>query len=90
MFNATVESGGFNEPYHTVPLIREPHPGLQWVCAAVDMAYAIAEGRPHRAGGEEAAHIVDILCPATESMARGVAVAVTSDFPRPAPMEWAA
>ena len=55
----------------------------------MDKAHTIAEGRPYRAGAEQAAHIVDILCAATESMGRGVPVAVTPDFPRRAPMEWA-
>jgi predicted dehydrogenase len=89
MFNAEVEMGEFNQPYRPVPLVREPYPGCQWGRAVVDMAHAIRDGRPHRASGEQAAHVVDILCATAESMQSGGAVAISSTFPRQAPMEWA-
>jgi predicted dehydrogenase len=54
------------------------------------MASAIAEGRPHRASGELAAHIVDILEAAARSMADdGRRVEISSTFPSPPLMPWA-
>ena len=45
--------------------------GTAWARGVAEMAGAIAEGRPHRASGEQAAHIVDILEAAASSMADG-------------------
>jgi hypothetical protein len=54
------------------------------------MAAAIAEDRPHRATGEQAAHVVDILEAAAGSMADGGRpIKVISSFPTPALMPWA-
>lgn len=55
----------------------------------VEMAEAIVEGRPQRATGEQAAHIVEVLAAATESLRRNEPVAVNSEFTQPAPMAWA-
>jgi hypothetical protein len=55
------------------------------------MAAAIAEGRPHRASGEQAAHVVDILEAAAASMSdQGRRIEITSTFDPPALMPWAA
>jgi hypothetical protein len=54
-----------------------------------ETATALFAGRPHRFSGEMAAHTVEILEATAESARSGHPVAVTSDFPRPAPMEWA-
>jgi predicted dehydrogenase len=55
-----------------------------------DLAAAITEGRPHRATGEQAAHVVDILDAATTSVADGGRpVAIASSFEPPALMPWA-
>ena len=75
--------------YEPVELVREPYPGIDWSRPLVDLATALADGRPHRAGAEHAAHVVEILNAVEESAAAGGAVAVHSTFPRPAPMEWA-
>jgi hypothetical protein len=72
-----------------VPLVREPFEGIDWSRALVDLAEAIEEGRPHRAGAEHAAHGVEVLNAVAESIDRGGMVEVESDFPRPEPMEWA-
>jgi predicted dehydrogenase len=81
---------GEDESYSVVPLLGGPEVSMDWARAVADMADAIAEGRPHRATGEQAAHIVDVLAATTESAARdGAPVDVTSSFPVPAPMPWA-
>ena len=89
MPNAAVEFELFNEPYQPVPYVREPQTDVRWGWAVADMAEAIATGRPHRATGEQAAHVVEILCAATEAYRTGRAVEVHSTFTPPAPMEWA-
>lgn len=75
--------------YERVELVREPFPGIDWGRALVDLAEAIEEGRPHRASGEHAAHVVEVLEAARSSAATGGAVAVGSEFAPPEPMEWA-
>jgi predicted dehydrogenase len=80
-------TGGENET--PVPLLREPYPGIDWAAPLLELADAIAEGRPHRMSAEHAAHVVDVLEAAEASAREGRAVGVSSDFPRPEPLEWA-
>lgn len=75
--------------YEPVELVRKPYPGIDWSRPLVELATALADGRPHRAGAEHAAHVVEILNAVEQSAAAGGAVAVRSTFPRPEPMEWA-
>jgi predicted dehydrogenase len=90
VFDATVEAGPYDGAYEPVPYVRPPFAGTAWARGLADMAAAIAEGRPHRASAEQAAHIVDILEAAATSMAGdGRAVQVTSTFAPPALMPWA-
>ena len=77
------------ETYTPVPLVREPFHGNQWSRALVDLADAIDEGRPHRAGAEHAAHVVEILNAVDESRVHGRPVEVRSGFEQPSPMPWA-
>ena len=51
----------FGGEYEAVSLVKEPYEGTEWGRAVLDMAAAIEEGRPHRATGEQAAHVVEIL-----------------------------
>jgi predicted dehydrogenase len=54
------------------------------------MAAAIGEGRPHRASGEQAAHVVEILEAAAQSMAGGGReIAISSTIEPPPLMPWA-
>lgn len=75
--------------YERVELVREPYPGIDWGRALVDLAQAIAEGRPHRTSGEHAAHVVEVLEAARTAAAAAAPVAVRSEFDPPEPMEWA-
>ncbi len=89
-FDATVEVGAYGEEYKPVAYVRPPFRGIAWARGVAEMAGAIAEGRPHRASGEQAAHIVDILEAATGSIAdNGRRVEVASTFPQPPLMPWA-
>lgn len=88
-FNVAVEFAGFDQPFKPVPLIKAPYPGVEWGRSVLDMARAIRQNRPHRATGEHAAHVVEILCATVESIENNRPAAIQSGFSLPAPMEWA-
>ena len=88
-FNASVEYAQFAQPYEPVPYVKTPYEGTEWCRAVVEMAEAMAEGRPHRATGAQAAHVVEILTAVSTSAKEGKPVAITSEFPPPTPMDWA-
>jgi predicted dehydrogenase len=89
-FDATVELGAYDKAYEPVELVRPPFRGIAWARGVAEMAAAIVADRPHRASGELAAHVVDIIEAATASMADGGRpVAISSTFARPALMPWA-
>ena len=48
-----------------------------------DMAYAIQSGRAHRASGELAFHVLDIMCALEESAAQGRRIALGSSVEQP-------
>ena len=78
-----------NGEYEPVELIREPFPGIDWSRPLVDLVEAVGEERPHRASGEHAAHVVEILNAVERAAAEGGPVEVRSTFERPEPMAWA-
>ena len=89
-FDALVEVGPYGGSFEPVELVRPGFRGTAWARGVAEMAGAIADGRPHRASAEQAAHVVDILDAATTSMADdGRPVAVGSTFTPPALMPWA-
>ncbi len=88
-FSAAVEYAPFGGQFEPVPYVREPFKGIEWARALADMAEAIAAGKPQRATGAQAAHVVEILCAITTSAQQGGPVEITSTFTAPAPMEWA-
>jgi len=89
-FDATVEVGLYGESYEPVAPVREPFRGTAWARGVAEMADAIAEGRPHRASAEQAAHVVEILEGAAASIAEGGRrVDITASFSPPPLMPWA-
>jgi len=68
--------------YKEVPLAYTGGLNMRGVATA-EMALAIAEGRPHRASGEMAAHIVDILNSLEESSDKHEIVKLKTSFERP-------
>ena len=82
-FDATVEHAPFGGSYETVP-VENPFPGTDWGRALGELAEAIVTGRPHRATGAHAAHIVEVLDAIATSATEGRAVDVTSSFSPPA------
>ncbi|MFD4507026.1 Gfo/Idh/MocA family protein [Streptomyces sp. NPDC058457] len=51
-----------------------------------DLAEALAQGRPHRASAELAAHVLDVMLTLTDAADQGRALPVTSTCERPAPL----
>jgi predicted dehydrogenase len=89
-FDAAIEIGRYGESYVPVPPVRPPFHGTAWARGVAEMADAIAEGRPHRAGAEQAAHVVEILEAVSASIAdRGRPVPISSTFPMAPLMPWA-
>ncbi len=90
-FDAPVRIGAYKKPYEPLPPVRTPFAGTDWGLGVTELAAALREGRPQRATGAHAAHVVEVIEAMETSMgADGGPVAVTSAFPAPAPMPWAA
>ncbi len=88
-FDGMVKVGDFGEALRQQPLLKSPHSGVEWGRAVRDLAQAIREDRPHRATGEQAAHIVEVLEAIQTAAGTGQPVAVASTFTPPAMMPWA-
>jgi predicted dehydrogenase len=88
-FDSRLETSVDGSTYTPVPLVREPYHGIGWSRALVDLADALEEGRPHRAGAEHAAHVVEIVDAIEAAAAGGGPVEVRSTFVPPPPMDWA-
>jgi predicted dehydrogenase len=82
-FDATVELAEWGGSYEPVP-VANPFRGTDWGRALGELSDAIVTGRPHRATGAHAAHIVEILDAIERSAVEGRVVEVTSTFPPPA------
>jgi predicted dehydrogenase len=87
--NSRLEQQRRGGEYVTIPPVREPFPGTDWGRALVDLADAVANGRPHRASAEHAAHIVEVMNAIETAATDGGTVEVHSAFLPPEPMEWA-
>jgi predicted dehydrogenase len=87
--DSRLEVAANGSDYAPVPLLREPYGGIDWSRPLVDLRDAVAEGRPPRAGGGHAAHVVEILAAIRAPIAGGGAVGVHSRFDPPEPMPWA-
>lgn len=72
-----------------VPLIKPGFRGVEWARGLTELHDAIRNKRPQRATGEQAAHVVDIIFSAYDSIRTGRAVPVRSKFKPPKPMDWA-
>lgn len=77
------------EDYEAVPLLRPAYAGFDWSLALLDLADAIRDDRPHRMSAEHAAHVVEVLNAADASRRDGGAVAISSSFDAPPPLDWA-
>lgn len=87
--DARVECAPVGEDYSEVALVRPAEEGVVWSRGVPELARARVEGRRPRSGGEQAAHLVEVMGAIGESVHTGAPVAVTSRFTAPAPMDWA-
>lgn len=69
-----------------VPLLLTHSSKVGRGIGVADMAYAITFGRPHRASGEMAYHVLDIMQAFGESSESGRHIEITSRCSRPAPL----
>lgn len=88
-FSAAVAKARPGEEFEAVDLLKAPYQGIEWGRGVREMAEAIREKRPHRASGDHALHVLEVLSAAVKSSESGQRVSVTSDIPRPPPMDWA-
>jgi predicted dehydrogenase len=89
-FDASVEVGPYGGAYAAIAHVRPAFRGIAWARGVAEMAGAIADGRPHRASAEQAAHLVDILEAAAASMTGGgQRIEIASTFAPPSLMPWA-
>jgi len=72
------------EEWSEMPLTHSSQVGRG--IGVADMAYAIAHGRPHRASGELAYHVLDVMQAFEESSETGRHIEITSPCSRPAPL----
>ncbi|MER5641049.1 Gfo/Idh/MocA family oxidoreductase [Kitasatospora sp. NPDC002227] len=69
--------------WEQVPVLAG-HPDTGRGCGVVDLAWALADGTPHRADGELAFHVLEVMEALLASAEAGRAVEVTSSCGRPA------
>jgi len=60
--------------------------GQSLAAVAAFMAYGMTYGRPHRASGELAYHVLDVMCGFAEASQRGRHIDIQSTCARPAPL----
>ena len=71
-----------------IPPLREPYDGTEYARGLEDLAEAILKNKPHRASGEHAAHIIEIMEAIDTSIATKQTVDVHSNFIQPEMMDW--
>jgi predicted dehydrogenase len=73
------------DAWSDVPLTHGHADGrTMWGIGVADMAHAIVSGRPHRATGEQAYHVLDLMQAFLDSAEAGRHIAIDSTFERPA------
>jgi predicted dehydrogenase len=74
------------EEWSPIPLLKK-YPENSRGLGITDMAEAIVEGRPHRASGELAYHVLEVMHGIHDASASGVYYPVKSTCPRPEPLD---
>ncbi|HEY8993640.1 MAG TPA: Gfo/Idh/MocA family oxidoreductase [Lacunisphaera sp.] len=79
--------------YQRMPLLREPVGTgrwyVDWAAGLVELWRGLRSKTPHPTSGAHAAHVVEVMEAVHTAMREGRAVALTSTFPPPQPMDWA-
>ncbi len=84
-FGGPVRYRGISGEWQELPLLFN-YPENTRGIGAVDQAYAMVSGRPQRASGEMAAHVLDIMLAFHEAAADGRHVQLKTSCARPAPL----
>jgi predicted dehydrogenase len=79
-FDSKVEIAEFGGAYEPVTPAAPAFVGTDWGRSIAELADAIREGRPHRAGADHAAHVIEILDAIAASTAGEGTVPVMSTF----------
>ena len=85
-FGGKVEVATASEDWREIPVEHAYADGNYRILGLADMAQAIRQGRPHRASGELAFHVLEVMEAFQTSSDLGAAVAIASRPERPAPM----
>jgi predicted dehydrogenase len=87
-FNSQIELSRSPKDVRQIPCLRETPKGIDYSRGIEDMALAIQEGRPHRASGEHAAHVIEIMDGISKSIAENKMIEIQSNFPKPSLLDW--
>jgi predicted dehydrogenase len=85
-FGGKVEVATASEDWREIPVEHAYADGNYRILGLADMAQAIRQGRPHRASGELAFHVLEVMEAFQTSSDLRAAVAIASRPERPAPM----
>ena len=86
IFGGPVRLRRLGEPdWREIPLTHA-HTSNERGLGAADLAYALRAGRPHRANGQLAYHVLDAMHAILEASGRGQHIELTSTCERPAPL----
>ena len=85
-FGGKVEVATASEDWREIPVEHAYADGNYRILGLADMAQAIRQGRPHRASGELAFHVLEVMEAFQTSSDLSAAVAIASRPERPAPM----
>ncbi|HEY6520563.1 MAG TPA: Gfo/Idh/MocA family oxidoreductase [Roseiarcus sp.] len=85
-FGGKVEVATASEDWREIPVEHAYADGNYRILGLADMAQAIRQGRPHRASGELAFHVLEVMEGFQKSSDSGSAVSIASHPVRPAPM----
>ncbi|RBP16117.1 putative dehydrogenase [Roseiarcus fermentans] len=85
-FGGRVEFASASEDWREVPTRHAYADGNHRILGLADMAQAIRTGRPHRASGDLAFHVLEVMQAFQTSSDTGASVPIASRPERPAPM----
>jgi len=85
-FGGPVVMAGLGQDWAELPLTHGYHDGNFRSIGVADMAHAHRDGRAHRASGELALHVLEVMEAIQQSSDSGRHVTIASRPPRPAPL----
>lgn len=87
-FDSQIELSRSTKDIRQIPCIRPTPQGINYSRGIEDMASAIEEGRLHRASGEHAAHVIEIMDGISKSITENKMIEIRSSFIKPSLMDW--